>query len=295
MSTETIKIQGKTLQLTNLDKVLWPEIKISKGEMIEYYLSVAPYLLPFLKNRPLSMKRFPDGIEGEHFFEKNAPSFRPKWIKTKPVKDTAGKVVNYILVNDLATLCWVANLACIEFHIFLSAAPKIEKPDVVLFDLDPTESGTFKDILQAALLIKTVLDDLALPSFAKTTGMRGMHIQIPIKQNTTFDYVRRFVRLVGEKLADYRPGLVTMEERKAERKKFGKVFLDWTQNSNSATAVAPYSLRASQKATVACPVSWKEVKEGIEPEMFTIKNIEKRIKKMGDVWKGYERKIWLRR
>jgi len=306
---ETIKIQGKSLELSNLDKILWPKLKISKGEMIEYYISIAPYILPHLKNRPLSMKRFPDGVAGEFFFEKNAPKFTPKWVKTIPVKSedgkparhasqlagVAGRITNYILVNNLPTLIWVANLACIEFHTWLSATPKLNHPGTVLFDLDPTEKGTFKDAAEAALLIKKILEDLGILSFAKTSGMRGLHIQVPIKQNVSFELARTFVRLIGDVLDKRYPRLITMEERKVEREKTGKVFVDWTQNSKAATAIVPYSLRASNIATVACPVAWEEVKKGIEPGMFSLREIEKRLKKTDDVWKNYNRKFDLRK
>jgi bifunctional non-homologous end joining protein LigD len=269
------------VEFTNLDKTLFPKLQISKAQVIEYYIKTAPKMLAILANRPLVLTRFPDGIDKEGFYEKDAPQGTPPWVRTvKIYSETAKRDVNYILCNDLDTLIWLANLAAIEIHMPLSKTDSREKPDFVFFDIDPELPVSFEEATTVALLLKEKLDKLGLKSYVKTSGKKGLHVLIPIQREYTFRDTRAFVHKIGQQLAKEHEIVVS---EFAETKKPGKVFVDYLQNSHGRTMVCPYSLRVTPEATVSTPLDWAEVKKGIKPAEFNIFSVVKREK---DPWKG---------
>ena len=269
------------VEFTNLDKILFPKLQIRKAQVIEYYIKTAPKMLDLLANRPLVLTRFPDGIDKEGFYEKDAPQGTPSWVKTvKIYSETAKRDVNYILCNDLDTLIWLANLAAIEIHMPLSKVDSREKPDFVFFDIDPEPPVSFEEATAIALLLKEKLDKLGLTSYVKTSGKKGLHVLISIQREYTFRDTRAFVHKIGQQLAKEHEIVVS---EFAETKKPGKVFVDYLQNSHGRTMVCPYSLRVTPEATVSTPLQWAEVKKGIKPAEFNIFSVVKREK---DPWKG---------
>jgi bifunctional non-homologous end joining protein LigD len=275
-----VKERLTKVEFTNLDKTIFAKLKITKAQVIEYYIRVAPKMLGFLADRPLVLTRFPDGIGKEGFYEKDAPQGTPSWVKTvKIYSETAKRDVNYVLCNDLDTLIWLANLAAIEIHMPFSKADSREKPDFAFFDVDPEPPATYKDATTVALLLKEKLDNLGLESYVKTSGKKGLHVLIPIVQKYTFRETRNFVHTIGRELAKEQQ-LVVSEF--AETKKPGKVFVDYLQNSHGRTMACPYSLRAVPEATVSTPLEWSEIKKGIKPTEFNIFSVVKREK---DPWK----------
>jgi bifunctional non-homologous end joining protein LigD len=268
------------VEFTNLDKTIFPKLKIKKYKIIEYYIKTAPKMLGFLANRPLVLTRFPDGIDQEGFYEKAAPQGTPSWVKTVKIhSETAKRDVNYVLCNDLDTLIWLANLATIEIHMPFSKVDSQEKPDMVFFDVDPEPPATYKDAATVALLIKEKLDKIGLESCVKTSGKKGLHVIIPIVQEHFFRETRAFVHKIGQQLA--REQRLVVSEF-TDTKKPEKVFVDYLQNSHGRTMVAPYSLRATPEATVSTPLEWGEVEKGIKPTELNIFSVVKREK---DPWK----------
>jgi bifunctional non-homologous end joining protein LigD len=275
-----VKEKLTKVEFTNLDKTLFPKLKITKAQIIEYYIKIAPKMLGFLADRPLVLTRFPDGIDQKGFYGKDAPQGTPSWVKTVTIySETAKRDVNYILCNDLDTLIWLANLAAIEIHMPFSKASSREKPDMIFFDIDPEPPATYKEATAVALLLKEMLDNLALKSYVKTSGKKGLHVLVPIAQEHTFQETRTFVHKIGRQLAKEQ-NLVVSEF--TETKTPGKVFVDYLQNSHSRTMAAPYSLRAVPDATVSAPLEWSEIKKGIKPTELNIFTVVKREK---DPWK----------
>jgi bifunctional non-homologous end joining protein LigD len=268
------------VEFTNLDKTLFPKLKITKAQVIEYYIKIAPKVLGFLADRPLVLTRFPDGVNHEGFYGKDAPQGTPSWVKTvKIYSETAKRDVNYILCNDLDTLIWLANLAAIEIHMPLSKADSREQPDFVFFDVDPEPPATFKEASAVALLLKEKLDEMGLESYVKTSGKKGFHVLIPIVPEHTFRETRTFVHKIGRQLAKEQELVVS---ELSETKKPGTVLVDYLQNSHGRTMVCPYSLRAVPEAAVSTPVEWSDVGKGIKPTEFNIFSVVKREK---DPWK----------
>ncbi len=252
----------------NLDKVLFPKLKVTKARFIEYYIKMAPRMLPYLKDRPIVLTRYPNGVGGEGFYAKNAPEGMPNWVKTaRRYSPTAKRYVNYLICNDLDTLIWLANLAAIEIHIPLARLPDIETPDFAFFDVDPEPPCTFSDAVDVALLIKQSLDKLNLTAYVKTSGKKGLHILIPLNKEYTFRETRDFVHAIGIHLMK-KSSIVVSEF--SDTKKPGRVFVDYTQNSHGRTMVAPYSLRVTEEATVSMPVVWGDLKKKIKPSEFNI-------------------------
>jgi len=275
-----VKEKLTKVEFTNLDKTIFPKLKITKAQVIEYYIKIAPKMLGFLANRPLVVTRFPDGIEKEGFYGKDAPQGTPSWVKTvKIYSETAKRDVNYILCNDLDTLIWLANLAAIEIHMPFSKADSREKPDLIFFDIDPEPPAAFKDATAVALLLKEKLDNLSFESYVKTSGKKGIHVLVPIAREYTFRQTKSFVHKIGRELAKEQPLVVS---ELAETKKPGKVFVDYLQNSHGRTMICPYSLRAVPDATVSTPLEWSEVEKGIKPTELNIFSVVKRKK---DPWK----------
>jgi bifunctional non-homologous end joining protein LigD len=269
------------VEFTNLDKILFPKLQITKAQVIEYYIKTAPKILNILTDRPIVLTRFPNGIDKEGFYEKDAPQGTPSWVKTvKIYSETAKRDVNYILCNDLDTLIWLANLAAIEIHMPFSKADSREKPDFVFFDIDPEPPVAYEEAATITLLLKEKLDKLGLKSYVKTSGKKGLHVLIPILREYTFRDTRAFVHEIGQQLAKEHEIVVS---EYSETKKPGKVFVDYLQNSHGRTMVCPYSLRVTPEATVSTPLDWAEVKKGIKPAEFNILSVVKREK---DPWKG---------
>jgi len=285
----TVTIGDKELALSNLDKIMYPETAFTKGQVIDYYKNIARYILPHIEDRPLTMKRFPNGVGGQHFYEKDAPSHTPAWVKKFQVPRTSeNSLINYILVNDLPTLVWSANLANLEIHPFLAKVPHIERPTMVVFDLDPGDGADILKSCEVAFLLKDLLDRLALKSFVKVSGSKGIHLHVPLNTNVTYEATQPFAKSLAQLLENEHPALVVSEMPKAKRK--GKVFVDWSQNSEHKSTVAVYSLRAKAKRPfVAMPVSWDELSKALKQKNAAALFFEpdvalKRAQKTGDLF-----------
>ena len=273
--TENLKDFTK-VELKNLNKVFYPKNSVTKGQVVEYYIRVAPKILPVIVDRPLVLTRYPDGIEGDKagFFEKNAPEGTPDWVRTKKIySPTSKRDVYYIVCNDLDTLIWLANLAALEIHMPFSKVDNLDQPDLLFFDVDPEPPATLSDAAEAALLLKDKLLELGFTPFVKTSGKKGLHVVIPIVPEHTFEKARAFVHEVGVELAKGSDMIVSEFK---DTKKPGKIFADYLQNSPLRTMVVPYSLRSTPDATVSTPLEWSEVKKGINPSDYTIFNVAKR-------------------
>ena len=259
------------VSFSNLDKILFPNVKVTKAQFIKYYIKVAPKMLPFLADRPLVLTRYPNGVDKNGFYAKDAPEGMPEWVKTiRLYSETAKRNVHYILSNDLDTLIWVANLAAVEIHIPLSRVDAREKPDFVFFDVDPEPPATFDDAAAVALNLWEKLKALGLKSYVKTSGKKGIHVLIPIQREYTFRETRDLVHTVGKYLAKELD--IVVSEFK-DTKKPGKVFLDYTQNSHGRTMVCPYSLRVTPDARVSTPVNWNDLEKKIKPSEFNIQSV----------------------
>ncbi len=258
-NTQELTIEGKTLKLSNLDKMFFPAAGFTKGQLIDYYIRIASCLLPHLKNRPVTLIRYPDGAGGKFFYEKDAPNYTPEWVKTFPVpRRKGGTDIRYILVNDLATLVWCANVGTIEFHSFLHRAPAIERPNAIVFDLDPGEGTNILDCIKVAFSLKEVLDALKLTACPKVSGSKGIQIYVPLNTAMTYDKTRAFARTLAQSLERRHPQLVVSEMAKSARAK--KVFVDWSQNSDFKTTASVYSMRAKRENPfISAPVRWEEL------------------------------------
>ena len=280
---------SRALKLTNLDKVFFPEEGIAKGDLIEYYRAVAPVLVPHLRDRPFTMIRYPDGIEGNHFFQKDAPKHLPGWIPTfrTQVSTRAAprqkKWVNFALVSEEAALLWMVNAGCIDMNAWYSRVDRPDRPDFVLFDLDPSPDVGFRETVQVALLVKEVLDALGLVGFPKTSSADGMHVIIPIERRYTFDDTREFAEIVASALARTHRGLVTTEWTKSKRR---GVLVDSNQNGEGKTIASVYSVRPRPGAPVSTPLRWEEVNEELDPRAFTLEAVLERVATHGDIFEG---------
>jgi len=284
-----VEIEGRQLKLSNLDKVLYPEGGFTKGQVIDYYTRVAPALLPHLRRRALTLKRYPNGVDAPFFYEKNCPKHRPDWVATLPVWSARNKAdVNYCLIDDLPGLVWVANLASLELHTSLSAADDYQKPTYVAFDLDPGAPATIVECCRVALWLRSILDDLGLQAFPKTSGSKGLQVYVPLNTPVTYDQTKPFAHALAKVLEAQHPEEVLSVMAKDLRK--GKVFIDWSQNDDTKTTVCVYSLRARPTPTVSAPVSWDEVEAGAGGEelSFTAGEALERVERDGDLWAPVE-------
>ena len=279
----SVSIGGHALKFTNLDKLYFSEDGYSKRDLLNYYHAVAPLLLPHLKDRPLSLKRYPNGIHGDFFFQKNTPESYPAWLRTESIGE-GGKKIRYILADDIASLLYLTNLGCIDQNPSMSRAGSLENPDFILIDLDPNECP-FTKIVEAALLVKDKLDAIGLTGYPKTTGGDGLHIYVPIEPHYTFDQARSFAEVIARLLAAGRPDLFTTP-RSVEKRQKNRVYFDYMQLAESKTISAPYVVRAYSGAPVATPLAWDEVRPGIEPGQFTIANAMDRFSRVGDLFAG---------
>ena len=268
------------VEFTNLEKILYPEPRITKGQVIEYYVRIAPKLLGLLANRPLVMTRFPDGVDKEGFYEKDAPLGTPSWVETyRLYSESSKRELNYVVCNNLDTLVWLANLAALEIHMTLSRVGSYESPDLVLFDVDPKPPAEFDEAIEVAFLLKEVLDKLGLRSFVKTSGKKGSHVVVPVIDGYTYEQTRSFVHRIAQDLAK-KSEMVVSEF--VDARKPGVVFIDYRQNSEGRTMVCPYSLRATPEATVSAPLSWDSLGKRIKPSDFTLLTL---VKKEDNPWK----------
>ncbi|HLF69654.1 MAG TPA: non-homologous end-joining DNA ligase, partial [Actinomycetota bacterium] len=274
----------REVRITNIDKVLFPDDGLTKGDLISHYYNVAPLMLPFLRDRPINMQRVPDGIYGEAFYEKQCPKGAPEWVRTVPVPSDGGRRdIDYIIVEHASTLVWMAQIASVECHAWTSRWPNLDEPDFAVMDLDPHEPITFDDVRAVASMVKVLLEKLGLRGFPKTSGGSGIQIFIPLIEGHTYPEVREFCSLVGGLIRAAYPEKVTMEPSKAAR--VAKVYIDANQNAKSKTLVAPYSVRPYPGATVSTPLSWDEIAEPFMPEEFTITTILQRIASVGDLFR----------
>ncbi|MCD0448070.1 non-homologous end-joining DNA ligase [Actinocorallia sp. API 0066] len=277
MSRVPVTIEGRQLSLSNLDKPLYPHF--TKGEVIDYYTRISPVLLPHLRDRCATRLRFPEGVDGLRFFEKNAPRGTPEWVRTENVLTPGGRAesVDFVVIDDLATLVWCANLAALELHV-----PQWRighGPDLVVFDLDPGEPATFTEACEVALLLRDVIAEDGLDAYPKNSGKKGLHLYVPVKEGAVED-TSAYAKRAAERLAEAHPGLVVSRMDRSLRK--AKVFVDWSQNSMSKTTVAPYSLRAAPEPYVSAPLTWAEVETG-EHVRYTAEDVLRRVDDMGDL------------
>jgi len=292
MTGTKLKAGRKTIELSNVGKVLFPDDGITKGDLAGYYRGVAGLMLPLLRDRPVSMTRFPDGITAHAIVQKNVPAYFPDWITRARVRKEGGSL-QQVVIDKAATLVYLAGQACIEVHAFLSKLDRIREPDQLIFDLDPPDDHRFGDVRVCALRLRELLtDELRLPSFVKTTGGKGLHVHVPLNPTEEFDAVREFARQVADLLAARNPGLVTTEQRKDKRGP--RIYADLMRNAYAQLAVAPYSVRARPGAPVATPLTWDEVEdEGLSPGQFTIRTLPGRIRETRPAagpWAGMARR-----
>jgi bifunctional non-homologous end joining protein LigD len=292
-SKAELVVENRKIQVSNLDKVLYPKVGFTKSQVIDYYIRVAPALLPHLKDRPLTMKRYPDGVEGEFFYEKNCPKHRPKWVQTAQVwSESNDRTMNYCLVQDMATLVWAANLADLELHTSLSRKDIIGRPTMIVFDLDPGVPADIVQCCQVALSLRDLLGKMNLKSFAKTSGSKGLQIYVPLNTSVTYDETKSLSLALAQHLEREHADLVTSNMSKAVRK--GKVFVDWSQNDEHKTTICVYSLRAKEEPTVSTPLSWDEVenclkKKSANPLKFRSEQVLARVEKLGDLFEAVEK------
>ena len=280
MMSPTVEINQYQIPVKNLDKVFWPEEGFTKSDIINYYISVWPYLAPHLEGRPVSLVRYPEGVKGAFFYQKNILD-PPPWVKTIPIQSDE-RIVNYCLINNLETLIWSVNLGCIEVHPWLSTATNLDYPSYLIFDLDPMEPATFKDSVTIAQYIKVLLNELRLEAFPKVSGATGIHIYLPIICRYSYKQTSTFVKRIGEIIINALPNLATNERKVSLRN--GKVYIDHLQNLQGKTIASVYSLRPFPGAPVSIPVAWEEL-TSIHPVMFNIINAPERIKTTGDYFK----------
>jgi bifunctional non-homologous end joining protein LigD len=285
---QTVDIEGKQLTLSNLDKVMYPAVGFTKGQVIDYYARIAPVLLPHLEGRPLTMKRYPNGVNGMFFYEKNCPEHRPDWVQTVPVWSEGNKrTMQYCLAQDMATLIWAANLADLELHTSLSLGKEILRPTFIVFDLDPGPPADIVLCCQVGVWVREIFASLGLESFAKTSGSKGLQIYVPLNTAVTYDQTKPFAHELARLLERQHPDLVVSDMKKALRT--GKVLVDWSQNDDHKTTVNVYSLRAKERPTVSTPVSWQEVEQCLKKKdpnllVFTSEQVLERVKKKGDLF-----------
>ena len=287
-TTSSLKVGNKTLEISNLDKVLYPAVGFTKGQVIDYYIRIAPVLLPHLKDRPLTLKRYPNGVNAEFFYEKRCPPHRPRWVKTAPVwSEGNNDYVDFCLANDLPTLVWAANLADLELHTSLAKFRNKERPTALVLDLDPGMPATIVECATVAFWLKEIFDAFELKVFAKTSGSKGLQLYVPLNAPVTYEQTKPFAQSLAQRLEREHPREVVSKMQKSLRA--GKVFIDWSQNDSHKTTVCVYSLRAKEHPTVSTPVTWEEVNEirkKKNPALFVFEShsVVKRVEKSGDLF-----------
>jgi bifunctional non-homologous end joining protein LigD len=285
--TQELDFKGRTVTVTSLDKEFYPKAGFTKGQMIDYYLRAAPVLLPHVKNRAITLKRYPDGVDGLFFYEKQCPKHAPKWLKTTDVKRSDGTIIHYCLLNDTASLIWAANIANLELHPFLHHATAPTRPRSIVFDLDPGPPADVIDCCRTAIQIRDLFSAIGLESFIKTSGSKGLQLVVPLNTAVTYSRTKAFAHAVADALAERFPDKIVSDMKKDLRK--GKVLIDWSQNDDSKTTVCVYSLRAKDSPTASTPVTWQEIERALkrcQPSLITFEAAEtlKRIAKHGDLF-----------
>ena len=283
---KSVRIGKVTVELSNLDKVLFPDDGITKGELVEYYRKVAGHMLPYLADRPVSMQRFPDGIGKEGFYQKSISDYFPDWIDRVEVPKEGG-TVTHVVCQDAATLVYLANQGCITPHVWLSRKDRIRHPDRMIFDLDPS-GDDFGAVRSAARTLRELLDELGLAPYVMTTGGRGLHVVTPLDRSADFDDVRAFARDAADLLARRQPGRLTTETRKNKRR--GRIFLDYLRNAWAQTAVPPFAVRARKGAPVAMPLGWDELGRAVSGSAYHVGNAFRRLGRADDPWRGMARR-----
>ena len=283
-----IEIEGKQLKLSNLDKVLYPAVGFTKGQVIDYFVRIAPVLLPHLEGRPLTLKRYPEGVDGMFFYEKSCPKHRPDWVQTAPIWSSGrNDYIQFCLAQDIPTLVWAANLADLELHTALSRAKKIEEPTMMVFDLDPGPPADIVLCCQVAFWLRAIFDQFKLKAFPKTSGSKGLQIYVPLNTPATYDETKGFSHALARLLEQQHPDLIVSDMKKALR--VGKIFVDWSQNDVHKTTVNVYSLRAKERPTVSTPVTWEEIEKCLKKKdanllVFDSAQVLARVEEMGDVF-----------
>jgi bifunctional non-homologous end joining protein LigD len=277
-----VEVEGRELRLSNLDKVLYPATGFTKGQVIDYYTRVAPVLLPHLRGRALTLKRYPNGVDEGHFYEKQKPSHAPEWVRSEPIS-AGDRVIDFVLCDDLPTLVWLANLADLELHPSLALAKDPDTPTVLAFDLDPGPPAGLAECCEVAVLLRDVLAQLSLESYPKTSGSKGMQLYVPLNSDVTYDDSKPFANGLARLLEKQHPKLVVSSMKKELRR--GKVFIDWSQNDRHKTTVGVYSLRARERPTVSTPLAWHEVEQGEgETLVFDAGELLDRVEESGDLF-----------
>jgi bifunctional non-homologous end joining protein LigD len=279
-----LELEGRVVKLTNLGKLFWPKLGITKRELLQYYADVSSLLLPHLVDRAMVMKRYPNGADGDFFFMKRAPSPRPVWIELCHIEHSSGNVIDFPMIQDLSSLLWVINLGCIDLNQWYARCDDVDRPDYLHFDLDPVPGASFEKVTETALLLRQGLESLKMPCYAKTTGSKGIHVYVPIERGPTQKQVWGFAKEFSHALASQVPKLITAVYQVSKRPK-GRVLVDYNQNAWGRTLASIYSLRPRPKATVSTPVKWSEVERGIKIEDFRIDNVPARLRRLGDLWK----------
>jgi bifunctional non-homologous end joining protein LigD len=280
----TLRVGRRSVELTNLSKVFWPEAGYTKRDLLQYYTAVSPVLLPHLRDRAMVMKRYPNGIHGKCFFMKRTPPSHPDWLETCPIMHKSASLIAFPMVQDLASLLWVVNLGCIDLNQWYARSDDTDRPDYLHFDLDPGDGASFERVREAALVVRDALEALGMRPLAKTSGSSGIHLYVPIVRGPLQQAVWRFAKRLARQLAKRRPELITAEYRIADRP-FGRVLVDYNQNAWGRTLASVYSVRPTERATVSTPVSWTEVERGFAIEDFRIDNVPARVRRLGDLWK----------
>jgi bifunctional non-homologous end joining protein LigD len=285
---ETLNVSGRQVPVSNLGKIFYPSVGFTKAQVIDYYIRISPVLLPHLKDRPLTLKRYPDGVEGGFFYEKRCPPYRPDWVETAPVwSDRNEAEIHFCLANNLPSIVWAANLGDLELHTFLAKANAVDRPTMMVFDLDPGAPADIIACAQVGFWLKKKLDERKLQSFAKTSGSKGLQIYVPLNTPVTYDQTKTLSHQLAEELEREHPEMVL--SKMAKNLRAGKVFVDWSQNDRHKTTVSAYSLRAKERPTVSTPVDWDEVKSALkkkDPKRLTFVSDEvlKRVEKDGDLF-----------
>ncbi len=281
-NSQQFLIGGRSFSLSNLDKLLWPEDHLTKGDLIKYYILAAPFLMEHLRDRPMVFTRYPNGIEGKSFYQKNSPAHLPEWIKTFPLySDDSKRDINYILIEEQAVLAWLANQACIEMHPWLSRISSLEHPDFMVFDLDPSAGSTYDNVITVAQVLHQLLIELGLNSYLKTSGSRGLHIYVPVINLYTYEEIRMFANKIAALVAASTASISTLE--RSIRARGDKIYIDYLQNGRGKTLCSVYSVRPRPGASVSTPLNWGEL-PGVTPADFTIKTIIPRLKEKGDLF-----------
>jgi bifunctional non-homologous end joining protein LigD len=278
-----VEAGGREVKLTNVNKPFWPELGVTKGDLLQYYADVSQWLIPHLTDRAMVMKRYPHGAAGEFFFMKRAPSPRPEWIEICSIEHGSGNVIDFPIVQDLPALLWVVNLGCIDLNQWYARCDDVDRPDYLHFDLDPVPGADFGKVIDTAFLVRESLDSLGMPNYAKTTGSKGIHVYVPIVRGPTQKQVWTFAKEFARQMEARKPELVTAEYKVAKRPK-GRVLVDYNQNAWGRTLASIYSVRPKPRATVSTPVTWKELEKGVTIEDFRMDNVPARLTRVGDLW-----------